>query len=232
MQMIYDREAVRHLAEKNGLDEIFGNPMIESMELRLYGNGEAVCSVGDKLEYLFILVQGNLKIHTLLPNGKSMLVRFARPMSIIGDVELLREYPVKNQVESVGDSLILLASRRRLLKEMEHNAVLLRFLYGELSHKLYTLGQTSALNLLYPVENRFASYLLSLLTDSEGIRYVDEIRTSTLTETAELLGTSYRHLNRIVRKFIEQGIIERKHGRLSILDEGKLAELASGSLYE
>ncbi|MFE4711915.1 Crp/Fnr family transcriptional regulator [Paenibacillus sp. NPDC056722] len=232
MQMIYDREAVRHLAEKNGLDEIFGNPMIESMELRLYGNGEAVCSVGDKLKYLFILVQGNLKIHTLLPNGKSMLVRFARPMSIIGDVELLREYPVKNQVESVGDSLILLASRRRLLKEMEHNAVLLRFLYGELSHKLYTLGQTSALNLLYPVENRFASYLLSLLTDSEGIRYVDEIRTSTLTETAELLGTSYRHLNRIVRKFIEQGIIERKHGRLSILDEGKLSELASGSLYE
>ncbi|NUU64116.1 Crp/Fnr family transcriptional regulator [Paenibacillus agri] len=232
MQMIYDREAVRHLAEKNGLDEIFGGPMIESMELRLYGDGEAVCSVGDKLEYLFILVQGNLKIHTLLPNGKSMLVRFARPMSIIGDVELLREYPVKNQVESVGDSLILLAGRRRLLKEMEHNAVLLRFLYGELSHKLYTLGQTSALNLLYPVENRFASYLLSLLTDSEGIRYVDEIRTSTLTETAELLGTSYRHLNRIVRKFIEQGIIERKHGRLSILDEGKLAELASGSLYE
>ncbi|MFF2907297.1 Crp/Fnr family transcriptional regulator [Paenibacillus sp. NPDC057934] len=232
MQMIYDREAVRHLAEKNGLDEIFGNPMIESMELRLYGDGEAVCSVGDKLEYLFILVQGNLKIHTLLPNGKSMLVRFARPMSIIGDVELLREYPVKNQVESVGDSLILLASRRRLLKEMEHNAVLLRFLYGELSHKLYTLGQTSALNLLYPVENRFASYLLSLFTDGEGIRYIDEIRTSTLTETAELLGTSYRHLNRIVRKFIEQGIIERKHGRLSILDEGKLAELASGSLYE
>ncbi|OBZ14655.1 hypothetical protein A8L34_12095 [Bacillus sp. FJAT-27264] len=232
MQMIYDREAVRHLAEKNGLVEIFGSPMIESMELRLYGDGEAVCSVGDKLEYLFILVQGNLKIHTLLPNGKSMLVRFARPMSIIGDVELLREYPVKNQVESVGDSLILLASRRRLLKEMEHNAVLLRFLYGELSHKLYTLGQTSALNLLYPVENRFASYLLSLFTDNEGRRYVDEIRTSTLTETAELLGTSYRHLNRIVRRFIEQGIIERKHGRLSILDEGKLAELASGSLYE
>ncbi|MFC3748642.1 Crp/Fnr family transcriptional regulator [Paenibacillus sp. GCM10012306] len=232
MQMIYDREAVRQLADKNGLDELFGSPMIESMELRLYGDGEAICSVGDKLEYLFILVQGNLKIHTLLPNGKSMLVRFARPMSIIGDVELLREYPVKNQVESVGDSLLLLASRKRLLKEIEHNAVLLRFLYGELSHKLYTLGQTSALNLLYPVENRFASYLLSLFTDREGVRYVDEIRTSTLTETAELLGTSYRHLNRIVRRFIEQGIIERKHGRLSILDEGKLAELASGSLYE
>jgi CRP/FNR family putative post-exponential-phase nitrogen-starvation transcriptional regulator len=232
MQMIYDREAVRGLAEKHGLDSIFGSQVIEEMELRRYGDGEAVCSVGDHLEYLFVLVQGNLKIHTLLPNGKSMLVRFARPMSIIGDVELLRQYPVKNQVESVGDSLLLLAGRRRLLKELENNAALLRFLYGELSHKLYTLGQTSALNLLYPVENRFASYLLSLFADRDGGRYVDEIRTSTLTETAELLGTSYRHLNRIVRRFIEEGIIERKQGRLIILNEAKLAELASGSLYE
>lgn len=232
MQRIHDRETVRGLAEKNGLVDIFGRHITDSMELRCYGDGEAVCSVGDRLEYLFVLVKGNLKIHTLLPNGKSMLVRFVRPMSIIGDVELLKQNPVRNQVESAGDSLVLLASRKRLLKEMETNAVMLRFLYGELSHKMYMLGQTSALNLLYPVENRFASYLLSLFADQEGGRFTEEIRTSTLTDTAELLGTSYRHLNRIVRRFIEEGMIERTNGRLRILDKGKLGELASESLYE
>ncbi|MBT2291103.1 cyclic nucleotide-binding domain-containing protein [Paenibacillus albidus] len=232
MQMINDREAVRSLVVKNGLDGIFSPAVTQKMELRRYEAGEAICSVGDQMEGLFVLVEGKLKIHTLLPNGKSMLVRFARPMSVIGDVELLHQYIVKNQVESVGQSLILFAGRRWLLKELENNAALLRFMVGELSHKLYTLGQTTALNLLYPVENRFASYLMSLFADNTGVRRMEEIRTATLVETAELLGTSYRHLNRVVRQFIEQGIIERKRGRLSVLNEVKLAELANGNLYE
>ncbi|WP_379153478.1 Crp/Fnr family transcriptional regulator [Paenibacillus sp. sgz5001063] len=231
MQWIADRNQVSALAGQNGLEDIFSSRVIALMELRRYSDGEAICLVGDHLEHLYILVQGRLKIHTLLPNGKSLLVRFARPMSLIGDVELLQQYPVKNEVVSVDDSLLLVAGRELILKELEQNTALLRFLVGELSHKMYTLGQTTALNLLYPLENRFASYLLSLFADSGGQR-VEEIRTSTLAETADLLGTSYRHLNRIVRRFVEEGIIERRKGSLSVLDQDKLALLANGNLYE
>ncbi|MBW4083082.1 Crp/Fnr family transcriptional regulator [Paenibacillus sp. S150] len=231
MQWIADRETVHALAGHNGLGGIFSTGAISAMELRCYSDGEAVCSVGDQLEHMFILVQGRLKIHTLLPNGKSLLVRFARPMSVIGDVELLHQYPVKNEVVSVGESLLLVAGRKLLLKEFEENTALLRFLVGELSHKMYTLGQSTALNLLYPLENRFASYLMSLFADSGGQR-VEELRTATLAETADLLGTSYRHLNRIVRRFVEEGIIERRQGRLCVLDRDKLALLANGNLYE
>lgn len=231
MQTINDREAVRALAVKNGLDGIFSPLVTHKMELRRYADEEKLCLVGDQLDGMFILVEGKLKIQTLLPNGKSMLVRFTNPISVIGDVELLHRFPVKNQVESVGESLILLQGRL-LLRELEENTALLRFLVGELSHKLHTLGQASALNLLYPVENRFASYLMSLFADKNGDRRVEEIRTSSLIETAELLGTSYRHLNRIVRRFIDEGIITRNRGRLSVLDESKLAELANGNLYE
>ncbi|KWX78640.1 Crp/Fnr family transcriptional regulator [Paenibacillus jilunlii] len=231
MQWIADQDKIRTLAGHNGLMEIFSSGAISGMELRRYSDGEAICSVGDRLEHMFILVEGRLKIHTLLPNGKSLLVRFARPMSVIGDVELLRQYPVKNEVVSMGESLLLAAGRALVLREFEENTALLRFLVGELSHKMYTLGQTTALNLLYPLENRFASYLLSLFADSGGQR-VEEIRTSTLAELADMLGTSYRHLNRIVRRFVEEGIVERKKGSLSVLDRDKLVQLANGNLYE
>lgn len=232
MQTIINPEAVRTLTEQNGLTAMFSSGAIAQMELRRYGDGEGVCSVGDRLEYMFFLLQGKLKIHTLLPNGKSVLVRFARPMSVIGDVELMRQYPVKNEVVSVGDSLLLAAGRKQLLREAENNTALLRFLVGELGHKMYTLGQNSAMNVLYPVENRFASYLLSLFSDNTGAQRVEEIRTSTLTETADLLGTSYRHLNRVVRGLIEEGIIERRNGRLIVRDEARLASLANGNLYD
>ncbi|ASA20852.1 Crp/Fnr family transcriptional regulator [Paenibacillus donghaensis] len=229
MQTVQDRELLNRLALQFGLEQIFSPGCTQEMELRRYGHGETICSVGDQLEGLYFCVEGKLKIQTLLQNGKSVLVRFARPMSIIGDVELLHGYPVKNQVDSVGQSLLLVAGRRLLLREIEHNAQLLRFLVSELSQKMYRLGQTSAINLLYPVENRFASYLMSLY---EGGARGEDIRTSSLTETAELLGTSYRHLNRVVRQFIDEGMIERNRGKLIILDEAKLAELATGSLYE
>jgi CRP/FNR family putative post-exponential-phase nitrogen-starvation transcriptional regulator len=84
MYSIVNPEAVHTLAEQNGLTTMFSSGAIAQMELRRYSDGDAVCSVGDRLESMFILVQGKLKIHTLLPNGKSMLVRFARPMSVIG----------------------------------------------------------------------------------------------------------------------------------------------------
>ncbi|MNF10640.1 hypothetical protein D3C80_2116410 [compost metagenome] len=73
---------------------------------------------------------------------------------------------------------------------------------------------------------------MSLFEETVGGQRVEEIRTSSLTETADLLGTSYRHLNRIVRRFIDEGIIERKRGRLSVLDQTRLAQLANGNLYE
>lgn len=233
MQIIQTQEAMQRWSKAGDrLSGIFSREVLEAMELRRYTHGETLCSVGDRLNGLLVLIEGKLKIHTLLPNGKSMLMRFARPVSVIGDVELMNEYPVKNQVEAVGDCLLLHAGRKLLLGEMESNPAFLRFLVGELSHKLYTLGQSSAINLLYPVENRFASYLLSLMTDNEGGKRREELSTSSMTETAEMLGTSYRHLNRVVRRFAEEGIIERRRGRLIVLDEARLTDLASGNMYE
>jgi CRP/FNR family putative post-exponential-phase nitrogen-starvation transcriptional regulator len=36
----------------------------------------------------------------------------------------------------------------------------------------------------------------------------------------------------VVRRLIEEGIIERRRGRLIVLDEERLAMLANGNLYE
>lgn len=60
----------------------------------------------------------------------------------------------------------------------------------------------------------------------------DELRTSKLTEVAELLGTSYRHLNRVIRRLCFERIIERNKGALFIKDREKIKELASGNIYE
>lgn len=231
MRRIKDIESLKGAVSRNGLDLIFHPHVIESMELRVYADKEIVCTIGDKLDGLFVLVTGRLKIYTLLPNGKTRLLRFAKPPALIGDVEWMAEYPVRNIVEAVGECRLIAVNRELLLEKEMNNPSFLRFMIQNLSQKLFTLGNASAMNQLYPVENRFASYLLSLLPEENGVDHSEEIRTSTLVETAEMLGTSYRHLNRVINRLVGDGVLERKRGRLILLDEQRLRELANNNLY-
>ena len=82
-----------------------------------------------------------------------------------------------------------------------------------------------AVNILYPLENRLASYILASYTNE------DNNNTENLTQIAEFLGTSYRHLLRVVKEFELEKIIKRDNKKLVILDKDKLEELA-GDLYQ
>lgn len=223
-------QGIRERIRQCGLEEVLRPEVVERIELRTYGDKELICSMGEVLEGLFVLVSGKVKVYTVLPNGKSMLLRFTQPPNLVGDVEWMARYPVKNMVEAVGECTLLFIHRELIDGRERENTAFLEFMIRNLSHKLYTLGSASAMNLLYAVENRFASYLYSLSADeAEGA--VEEIRTSTLVELAELLGTSYRHLNRVIRQFIEEGILERRRGRLVVLKPERLRELAQNQIY-
>jgi CRP-like cAMP-binding protein len=85
---------------------------------------------------------------------------------------------------------------------------------------------------MYPVEVRLASYLLSVSFDESNSAFHEELRASSLVDVANLIGTSYRHLNRVIRKMIEEGLVERAKGYIVIKDRKGLSELAGHNIYE
>ncbi|MBD2869213.1 Crp/Fnr family transcriptional regulator [Paenibacillus arenilitoris] len=224
-------ERVTAYAARHRLDAIFSEAEIDRMQLHTYARGETVCSAGERLDRLYLLVRGKIKVYTTLPNGKSVLLRFNEPLAVIGDVELLTGYPVQCMVESVGESVFLVVKQEDLRETALKSPHFLTFIIRLLSHKLYTASNASSLNLLYPVENRFASYLISISPPETGASAQAELKTGKLTEVAEMLGTSYRHLNRVIARLAKDGIVERKRGAVLILDPVRLQELASGNLY-
>jgi uncharacterized protein (DUF488 family) len=58
------------------------------------------------------------------------------------------------------------------------------------------------------------------------------LSTTSLTDTANLIGTSYRHLNRVIRQFCSDGLVERSKGFILIKDREALKTLAGGNIYE
>jgi len=232
MESISNKDLIYSFSDRFKLKLIVNDETLDKMKLYKFNKGECICSNGDKLDHLYFLVKGKLKIYTTLENGRSILLRFYKPLSIVGDIELLTSYKVKFNVESLGESYLLALSFDDIKKYTYNDPEFLRFVIKHLSHKLYTNSNSNIINILYPVENRLASYLLSISLDENNFFHTEEIKTSNLTEIAELLGTSYRHINRVINKFVVEDIIIRDKGLLVIKDIDKLKELSCGNFYE
>ena len=89
---------------------------------------------------------------------------------------------------------------------------------------------SSSINLLYPLENRLASYINELLVEHDSkIEYVDF--DESLIDVAEHLGSSYRHLLRTFNSLIEKNVLDKDKLGYKVIDKNKLADLA-GDLYK
>ena len=232
MKKIHNLQLLDAYIKKYDLKNICNAEVLAAMELFYYERGEYICGIGEQLEYMYFLVDGKMKVYTMMENGRSLLLRFYNPLSIVGDMEFLSCLKVRCNVESLTKSLVIGVKFDALMKHAYDDPKFLRFLNKNIVHKLYTISNMTSMNLLYPVENRFASYLLSVHIEEQDSLYKGEIKTSKLTEVATLLGTSYRHLNRIIQDFIGAGIVSREKGFIVIKNVEKLKQLSCGNLYE
>lgn len=180
-------------------------------------------------DYLFFLVEGQLKVYSNLSNGKKLLLYFCRSFEIMGDLEFLQ---IKNHyvtVEAIQRTTCLALDIRGRREQLLSDTVFLKYLLYQVSEKLAKSSSNVAINMLWPVENRLSSYIRYMAQDSSksSRRYFKE----NLTETAEVLGTSYRQLQRVLKYLCTEEILEKSNGRYEILDEEQLIAL-SGDIYK
>jgi CRP-like cAMP-binding protein len=51
-------------------------------------------------------------------------------------------------------------------------------------------------------------------------------------DAANLIGTSYRHMNRVIQKLCKEGLVERSKGFIHVKDREGLSSLVSQNIYE
>lgn len=232
MKKLCQPQAIDHWNRQYQLDSIFPPEIMRAFQLYEAEAGDLLCRPGEALDRLILLVQGKLKIYRTLENGKQFLLRFNNPLGVIGDMEAFSDYEVQTFVEVVEPSQLLIIPQKTFAAHGAENPRVLHFIIRHLSHKLFTISNASSLNLLYPLENRLASYLVSTISSNGSSRFAEEIKTSSVTEIAHLLGASYRHMNRVIRQFETEGLVERREGHLVVKDLEQLLLLANGNLYE
>ncbi|TKH45645.1 cyclic nucleotide-binding domain-containing protein [Paenibacillus sp. FSL R10-2782] len=232
MKEIQDQEQLKHFLQLHQLESILHEPLRPYLSLHRLEQGEKLCSQGDSIEHLYILVQGKVKIYTSSTEGKTLVLCFKTPIEIIGDVEYIRNSNVINTVEAVSPIYVIGIHHHWMNKYGRDYAPMLQFLLDIVTRKFCMDSDFSSFNLMYPVEVRLASYLLSVSFDEGDASFHEELRASSLVDVANLIGTSYRHLNRVIRKMSADGLVERARGYIVIRDREGLGQLAGHNIYE
>jgi CRP-like cAMP-binding protein len=232
MKEMKDDKQLQHYLQTYQLHDIFNKQTLENVSLFTFEQGENICRQGQPSTHLYFLVKGKLKIYTSSAEGKTLILSFKKPLNVIGDIEYVQAIETINTVEAVSPVTMIGVPYEILRKHAQEHAPLLQFLLKVITQKFYIKSNSMSLNIMYPVEVRLASYLLSVTMDESSSLLKSRINTSSLTDTANLIGTSYRHLNRVIRKLCGEGLIERKEKLIIIKDRDGLKSLAGENIYE
>ena len=224
MKRIVDNTKLNIYFNKYSIENLFDKNIIEFAELQTYEKGELILKADSRLENYYILVEGQIKIAYLFENGKSMLLKFYKDFITIGDMELLRDKPIRCNVEAVEEVSIIAIPLSIIRSNYIANVNFLHHLVDSLSEKLDATINNTSYNYIYPLPNRLASYLVDHIADKDYIKL-----TASFKEIAEFLGTTYRHLGRTFKELEEKSIIKVDKKTVYILDEIRLKELSKNS---
>jgi len=229
MKLIVEKEQLlKHYIHKFDLEIIEDLGIKKKLELVTFEKDEYIYQMSEPVDYFYFFVEGKAKVYTMMENGKRLLLRFYRPLMVIGDLEFASNGldHASTNIKTLSTVHCIRVPMNTLRKKYSDDAQFIKFINQSLAEKLESLSISSSINLLYPLENRLASYLMYLYSGQE-----DDIIIDQLGDIAELLGTSYRHLLRIFKLFSNRGFISRQRNKITITNEEALQKLA-GNLYQ
>ncbi len=200
---------------------LFPDALFGAVALR-FAPGEAVCTAGQPLPYLLLVLSGRAKASVLAENGRELLLCFTQAGDLIGDLELmLGTVTAETSIRAMTDVVCVgvpLARNRDMLRS---DPAFLNYVGAALAGKLKNSTASCSHIILYPLETRLCAYIAA--TARAGVF------AEPLTETADLIGTSYRHLLRALEQLASQGLIERAgRGRYRIADPAALSARGKG----
>lgn len=210
-----EQHILNNFIDRYDLRSWLNEALLQRLRLYSFEPGQEVYIAKNELDRMYFLVQGKAQVSYYLANGKRSIIAMISPFSVIGDIELFEDKPLQLDVIATEKCLLLGLNKADVKAFGYDDPVFLRFMIHHLSRKLRGSGY---LQLSYdlPLVNRVANYLL-VQPETEGI-----IHTESKEIIADLLGTSLRHLNRVIKTLEDEEILIREKGRITVKNREKL----------
>lgn len=190
----------------------------------LVKRGRDLFRQGDEGDAIYLLKSGSLEISTLSDDGRKLALNVLKSGDIFGEIALVDGGRRSATVSALEDSNLLRVGRERLLAEFSANPDLALQLLGVLIRRVRWISTQLENHAFHPLEIRLARRLVFLagqMADQNGRIPVSQ------SDLADHVSATREAVSKKLAEWKQLGIVEIGRGRLSILDQRALTDIAS-----
>lgn len=221
LKILADSAKKMQLIEKYGLAAYMTLDIQTISDLVLFERNEYLVTAGTPADYLFFVVQGKTICFSNTSSEKNNCVFFSQRQTLVGEASSLFGKPPAFHVKALSDVLCIAINLNRYRADLLDDLTFVRKICELLASKINNEGRYST-TLLDPLEVRLAQFIL--------LNSSNHLFTLQLTDCADALNTSYRHLLRIMKQLGDLNILSKQHNCYYIHDRNALSKIASGEL--
>ncbi len=183
--------------------------------LKELNRGETLFWEGDKPDYLYILLDGTIRVFKTDNKGNEITLHYFYPINMIAEVANFENIPYPASAEAETDSIVLAIDFEKFKQELLTDPEISFNIIKSLSDKIRILNDFIVQNMMMDAITRVAKFLYE---------HEDLFHQLKHNKIASLLNITPETFSRILKKFKQQGIIEKK-GKELIIHRDKLKNL-------
>ncbi|SNZ10318.1 CRP/FNR family transcriptional regulator, anaerobic regulatory protein [Persephonella hydrogeniphila] len=180
--------------------------------VREYSRGELLFYEGEEPKYLYILLEGAIRVYKTDLKGNEITLHYFHPVNMIAEVANFEEFPYPATAEFETDGKVLAIDFDRFRNEFIKDPAIAFNIIRSLTYKIKILNDIIIQNMMMDAVSRVAKFI---------DEHEDLFKELKHNKIASLLNITPETFSRILKKFKEQGIIEKK-GKELIINKEKL----------
>jgi len=194
------------------------NSLLSLGTKQFFPKGSSIYKINESITHCYLILSGMLKIYIDHENGRRSILDFAGKYDWLGELSLFCVETDIKENRVLDDTICLKFDINYLRQICKENAEISYYFSTYTSNKLLMRSYRMSEYMNYSLEKRLASFILKYQNDGKyNIPH---------TDVSEYMNISYRHLLFVIKKFCEDGLLEKEKGYI-ITDFEKLEEISN-----
>lgn len=190
--------------------------IIERMRVVEFEIGEFNLRQGESYDETYLLVAGRVKVYLDSANGKSVVLDVYRPGMFLGEQEAVINKPYSASIINITPVRLLKIDNRDFVAWLNNDQQFANRMIGYLSEQVYHLTKRT---------ERYSLYSAMQQIGLELMRSAKEKRPISREQLTYEVDTSYRNINRVLKRLSELGIIDASKPAIKILNVEELQRI-------
>lgn len=187
--------------------------------------GQTVFLAGDEADGFYAVLQGKVRIFRSAPSGKEHILHVLGPGEAFGEAAVFQGLQFPANAETMEDSEILFFPRQAFVAQLKSDPETAMSMLALLSMRLRGFVKKIDELSLKEAPARLAGHLLLLHSTQKSAELILDLPKG---QVASYLGVLPETLSRAFKKLSDEGCIDIRGAKITVLDEQALQRVALG----